>query len=131
MIGIYYMQNIKQKLYDIINRESGKISSNKLDSKLNWNSEDITHPQSVAELFNSYFSKISEELVKRNGSRTTSPISQYVKIKVNTNTMLLSPITENEVEKAAKALKNKLSTGIDEIPDCGKTMHKSTEKTFN
>jgi hypothetical protein len=32
--------------------------------------------------------------------------------------MFLSPITENEVEKAAKALKNKLSTGIDEIPDC-------------
>jgi hypothetical protein len=32
--------------------------------------------------------------------------------------MFLSPITENEMEKAAKALKNKLSAGIDEIPDC-------------
>jgi hypothetical protein len=32
--------------------------------------------------------------------------------------MFLSPITENEVEKAAKVLKNKLSAGIDEILDC-------------
>jgi hypothetical protein len=105
-------------VWQIINRESGKISSNKPDIKLNWNSEDIAHPQSVDELFNSYYSKISEELVKRNGSRMTNPISQHVKMKVNTNTMFLSPITENEVQKAAKALKNKLSAGIDEIPDC-------------
>jgi hypothetical protein len=37
---------------------------------------------------------------------------------VNTNTIFISPITENEVEKGAKALKSKLSAGIDEIPDC-------------
>jgi hypothetical protein len=92
-------------VWQIINRESGKISSNKLDIKLNWNSEDITHPQSVPELFNSYFSKISEELVKRNGSRTTNPISQHVKIKVNTNMMFLSRITENEVEKLQRLLR--------------------------
>jgi hypothetical protein len=62
-----YILHAKHKtkaVWQIINRESGKISSNKLDIKLSWNSEDMAHPQSVAELFNSYFSKISEELVK-------------------------------------------------------------------
>jgi hypothetical protein len=29
----------------------------------------------------------------------------------------LFPVTESEVEKVAKGLKNKLSAGIDEIPD--------------
>jgi exonuclease III len=73
---ILHAKHKMKAVWQIINRQSGKISSNKLDIKLNWNSEDITHPQSVAELFNSYFSKISEELIKRNGSRTTNPISQ-------------------------------------------------------
>jgi len=43
---------------------------------------------------------------------------QYLKIKQNTETMFLLPITENEVEKVAKVLKDKSSAGIDEIPDC-------------
>jgi hypothetical protein len=64
---ILHAKHKTKAVWYIINRESGKTSSNKLDIKLNWNSEDITHPQSVAELFNSHFSKISEELVKRNG----------------------------------------------------------------
>jgi uncharacterized protein YktA (UPF0223 family) len=115
---ILHEKHKTKAVWQIINRESGKISSNKLDIKLNWNSEDITHPQNVAELLNSIFSKISEELVKRTGSRMTNPVSQHVKINVNTNTMFLSPITENKMENAAKALKNKLSAGIDEIPDC-------------
>jgi len=43
---------------------------------------------------------------------------QYLKIKESTETMFLIPVTENEVEKVAKGLKNKSSPGIDEIPDC-------------
>jgi hypothetical protein len=31
--------------------------------------------------------------------------------------MFLFPVTESEVEKVAKDLKNKLSAGIDDIPD--------------
>jgi len=42
---------------------------------------------------------------------------QYLKVKENTKTIFLIPITENEVEKVAKSLKDKSSAGIDEIPD--------------
>ena len=44
-------------------------------------------------------------------------MNQHLKIRESTNTMFLFPVTENEVEKVAKGLKNKLSAGIDEIPD--------------
>jgi hypothetical protein len=43
--------------------------------------------------------------------------NQHLKIKESTETMFLFPVTESEVEKVAKGLRNKLSAGIDEIPD--------------
>jgi hypothetical protein len=43
--------------------------------------------------------------------------NQHLKIKESTKTMFLFPVTESEVGKVAKGLKNKLSAGIDEIPD--------------
>jgi hypothetical protein len=44
-------------------------------------------------------------------------VNQHFKIKESTNTIFLFPVTESEVERVAKGLKNKLSAGIDEIPD--------------
>ena len=50
--------------------------------------------------------------------------------------MFLFPVTENEVEKVAKGLKNKLSAGIDEIPDyvvkqCIKLLKKPLANIYN
>jgi hypothetical protein len=44
-------------------------------------------------------------------------VNQHLKIKESSDTMFLFPVTENEVEKVAKGLKNKLLALIDEIPD--------------
>jgi radical SAM superfamily enzyme len=41
-----------------------------------------------------------------------------LKIKDGSKTMFFFPATEREVEKVPKGLKNKLSAGIDEMPDC-------------
>jgi predicted metalloenzyme YecM len=41
--------------------------SNKWDIKINWNSVEITHPKNITELFNSYFSRIPENLLKKHG----------------------------------------------------------------
>jgi hypothetical protein len=43
--------------------------------------------------------------------------NQHLKIKESTKTMFLFPVTESEVQKVEKGLKNKLSAGIHEIPD--------------
>jgi hypothetical protein len=50
--------------------------------------------------------------------------------------MFLFPVTESEVEKVAKGLKNKLSAGIDEIPDyvvkqCIKLLKKPLANIYN
>jgi uncharacterized protein YktA (UPF0223 family) len=42
---ILHAKHTMKAVWQIVNRESGQTSSNKLDIKLNWNSEDITHPQ--------------------------------------------------------------------------------------
>jgi hypothetical protein len=90
----------------------------------------------VAELFNSYFCKITEELLKKNGNRMQNSENQYLKIKESTETMFLFPVTESEVEKVAKGLKNKLSAGIDEIRDyvvkqCIKLLKKPLANIYN
>jgi hypothetical protein len=63
-------------------------------------------------------------------------VNQRLKIKDSINTVFLFPVTENEVEKVAKGLKNKFSVGIDEIPDyvvkqCIKLLKKPLAKIYN
>ena len=110
---ILHVNHKSKAIWQIINNETERTSSNKQDIKIIWNSEEITNPENVAELFNAYFVKISEELVKKNGNRIPNSVNQHLKIKESTNTMFLFPVTENEVEKVAKGSKNKLSAGID------------------
>jgi hypothetical protein len=129
--------NYKSKtVWQIINKETGRTTSNKQDIKIIWNSEEITNPDNVAEIFNSYFCKISEELLKKNGNRMPDSENQLLKIKESTKTMFLFPATESEVEKVVKGLKNKLSAGIDEIPDyvvkqCIKLLKKPSANIYN
>jgi hypothetical protein len=65
----------------IISKEIGRTSSNKQDIKTIRNSEKITNPKNVAELFNSNFCKISEELLKKNENRMPNSENQHLKIK--------------------------------------------------
>jgi potassium voltage-gated channel Eag-related subfamily H protein 8 len=63
-------------------------------------------------------------------------VNQHLKIKESTNTVFLFPVTENEVEKVVKGLKNKLLAGIDEIPDyvvkqCIKLLKKPLANIYN
>ena len=110
-------ENHKSKaVWQIISKETGRTSSNK-DIKIIWNSEEITNPEKVAELFNSYFCKILEELLKKNGNRMPNSENQHLKIEESTKIMFSFPVTGSEVQKVAKGLKNKLLVGIDEIPD--------------
>jgi len=64
---ILHANHKSKAVWQIINKETGRTFSNKQDIKIIWNSEEITNPKNVAELFNSYFVKISEELLKKMG----------------------------------------------------------------
>jgi len=114
---ILHANHKSKAVWHIKNKETGRTSSNKQDIKIILNSEEITNPENVAELFHSYFRKISKKLLKQNENKIPNSENQHLKIKESTKTMFLFPAKESEVEKVEKGLKNKLSAGINEIPD--------------
>jgi hypothetical protein len=52
-------------MWQIISKKIGKPSLNIKEIKLKCESSEITHLKDVAELFNSYFSRKAEELLKQ------------------------------------------------------------------
>jgi hypothetical protein len=56
---ILHANHKSKAVWQIINKETGRTSSNKQDIKIIWNAEEITNPEKVAELFNSHLVKIS------------------------------------------------------------------------
>jgi len=62
--------------------------------------------------------------------------NQHLKIKESIKTMFSFPVTESEVKKVEKGLTNKLSAGIDEMPDyvvkqCITLLKKSLANIYN
>jgi hypothetical protein len=60
----------------------------------------------------------------------------HLKVKESAKIKFFFPVTESEVEKVAKGLKNKLSAGIDKIPDyvvkrCIKLLKKTLANIYN
>jgi hypothetical protein len=81
-------------------------------------SEEIADLNKIAELFNAYFCEMPVELLK-NSKLNNIPIPEKhrVCIKDCNKSIFLTPVTENEVAKVAKSLKNKFESGSDDIPD--------------
>ena len=49
-------------MWQIINKETGRTLSKTQDIIISKNSKEISNPEEVAELFNSYFCKIPEKM---------------------------------------------------------------------
>jgi hypothetical protein len=110
-------KNKSKVIWQVIHKETGKTSSQKQDTKIVRNSEEITNPYKLSELFNYYFCEISEKLLKKKGEKIPTSENYHLKINKSSKTTFLFPITESEVVKVARCSKNKLTAGIDEIPD--------------
>jgi hypothetical protein len=113
-----YIINAKNKskaIWQVLHKETGKISPHKLDIKLIDHSEEVTDPQKISEMFNLYFCGIPEELLLNKGK--SKKLGNYpFNIRNNNKPLFLYPISVNEVVRVAKSLKNKSSVGIDGIP---------------
>ena len=92
-------------MWQIINKETGRNSSNIQDIKIIWSSEKITNPENIAELFNSHFCKISGVILKKNGNRLPNCENEHLKTKESTKTMFLFPGIQSEVEKVLRVLR--------------------------
>ena len=74
---------------------------------------EVDNPETVASLFNEYFSRIAVNLTK--DLKPTNSLSR-VPSKIS-DTMFVSETTTYEILKMIGKLKNKYSAGLDEFPD--------------
>lgn len=78
------------------------------------NDREVHNPETVASLFNQYFSRIAVDLtkgLKPQNSLTVVPPKIF-------DTMSVSETSSHEILKIIGKLKNKYSAGLDEFPDC-------------
>ena len=92
--------NKSRAMWDLINKELEKDKHNYKNTQLVQNDVIITDPKEVANLINEYYTSVAQNIL------------QY-----QCNSMFLGPATESEIINIIKNMKNKKSSGIDEIPD--------------
>jgi hypothetical protein len=103
-------------MWQLINKKLGMSGKSYQDIWLQKDLEKITHPQKVADAFNSYFIDNVEELVEQNRNNKRDQFSQ-VSVKYNHNSMFLFPFHEEEIVTVVSKLRGKKSAGFDEIPE--------------
>ncbi|KAE8744172.1 hypothetical protein FOCC_FOCC009180 [Frankliniella occidentalis] len=89
-------RNVKAKDKDVITLKTGD--------------DNVTKPEDVAITFNSYYINLPKNIIKDKQESDFKILSEK-----NLNTMFLQPITIDELTKAISTLKNKTSSGLDEI----------------
>jgi hypothetical protein len=109
--------NKSKTIWKIIKSEIGKPNNYVQGITLNIQSEETEDLHKIAELFNMFFCEIPIELLRDNKRNDTMPSMRHrMNIKGCNKSLFFSPITENEVVKVAQSLKNKFTTGYDDIP---------------
>jgi len=108
----YYQQtfmsnykNVKKLWSNINDLLSKRKQSSKIDSVV-YNGQSYTSTIEIAEVMNSHFTNIAEDLCQR------LPTSNYTKMKFSLDkSLFLNPVTEAELSSIIKSLKNKSSSG--------------------
>jgi hypothetical protein len=124
--------NKPKKIWDIINNELGKYNRIRDNIEIQNGMNVITNPLSIAERFNSYFIDIIMEL---KGDINMLNLDNGI-VNYYSNSFYLVPVTDHEVEKTIKNLKNAYLMGVDGfseiiIKNCGPYLMKPLVYIFN
>jgi len=110
-------ENVGKKSWEIINRETGKNTTGvkgSISTIKNKNAV-IDDPLSISNTFNHYFIDIIDEIAK-----STDKPANIANYNTNQNEITkpfrCNPVTEKEIRKVISSLKNKCSSGHDDIP---------------
>ena len=104
------------KLWNLINNTVKKTTNKKqVIDKLKVENIELLKSEEIANEFAKYYSTIGTKLMNRVNPLEISINSYINKIKNNKKTLYLRPTTSVELEKIIMNLKNKTSTGFDEI----------------
>lgn len=101
-------------MWNIINeRTNKKKKKEKVNMSIKINNIITCEPKQVANSFNEFFAAIGKNKgsPQTNGDLRGHPVRNPIE-----NTIFLRPIDYYEVHKIIKKLKNKISSGIDELP---------------
>lgn len=93
-----------QTLNTLINKKSNRHS---LPNSIMIENNDICCKKRMAESFNNYFSTVGDNL-SRNMEHDNTPVNHYLKNK-NLNSMFLTPLTADEVQRTIRLSKSKRS----------------------
>jgi len=101
-------------LWKLLNKETGN-SQQRPNIIINTGDKIITNPQMIYEKFNNNYTEVIEDLLSQ--ANTHNP-QHYLRLQVNDcpATVFIAPVTESEIIRAIKDLKNNSSAGFDEIP---------------
>lgn len=103
--------NKSKTIWNIINTEKGKHENkNQSFIEINHNGDIITSPQLASEIFNNAFINMATDLV---GAIPANNTVEH--IAGNPNTIFLSEVTQSEIFEIINGLKNKYSSGDDNI----------------
>ena len=104
------------KLWNLINNTVKKSTNKKqIIDKLKVGNIELTKAEEIANEFAKYYSTIGSKLMNKVKS-SKIPVDKYInKIESNRKTLYLRPTTTMELEKIIMSLRNKTSTGFDEI----------------
>lgn len=108
-------QNKQKETWNIINKRLGKDKNKTKEIYLNINGNKISDNKDVANSFAEHFSTVAVDAINRNFSYNLSlPCTVS---NCNQNSMFVTLVTENEILDVVKELKNKNSSGCDELTD--------------
>ncbi|KAG8278220.1 hypothetical protein J6590_108668 [Homalodisca vitripennis] len=114
--------NISKKTWQIINKEIGK-SSNVLKGSINCIKNDndviISDPLSISNCFNNYFIDVIGDLIQNTAKEPQSASHSGANVldqNLIQNPFRCNPVDEKELDRIISSLKNKSSSGHDEVP---------------
>jgi Reverse transcriptase (RNA-dependent DNA polymerase) len=106
--------NKSEAMWKLVNKKYGKIKNKDPIQNLYINGNIINCPSKIVNSFSDYYVDCIHQL-KREIPKTLFKLNNNM--FNNPNSMFLNPITNVEINKIIKRLKNKKSSGFDEFPD--------------
>jgi CCR4-NOT transcriptional regulation complex NOT5 subunit len=107
--------NKSEAMWNLIKEELGNQRKMK-NIEINTNGANIQDPKTISNVFNEYYTSTAQNILSGNSLSKNIEVNVNA-VKYNSNSMFLTPTTEVEVVGIIKGLRNKKSTGIDDIPE--------------
>jgi exonuclease III len=107
-------KNRTKTMWQLINREMGKTQENDYKMEIRVGEKVTSNPMVITESLNKHMVNSVEELVKQNSDNKS-----HVNLEINQclKSVFIEPVTEEEVIKLSTCLKDKFTSGYDDIPE--------------